>query len=255
MTHSKLDAGAQKPRRGVLPYILLAAILVVGGYLASGHKTWTLESWLQREEQLRQLHADRPLAVYGTAFLLYVAVTACSLPFATVLSCSYAWLLGFVPALILVSFASTSGATIAFLLCRYLIGEPLQRRFSHRLAGFNRALARDGAWYLLTLRLTAVVPFFVVNAVMGLTRIRIMTFWWVSQLGMLPGTCLYIYAGASMPHLDQLAQQGVRGVITPRVFLALVLLGVFPLVVKKSLDLVNRQARAKGRADETRGPR
>ena len=70
MTHSKLDAGAQKPRRSVLPYILLAAILVVGGYLASGHKTWTLESWLQREEQLRQLHADRPLAVYGTAFLL-----------------------------------------------------------------------------------------------------------------------------------------------------------------------------------------
>ena len=98
------------------------------------------------------------------------------------------------------------------------------------------------------------VPFFVVNAVMGLTRIRIMTFWWVSQLGMLPGTCLYIYAGPSMPHLDQLAQQGVRGVITPRVFVALVLLGVFPLVVKKSLDLINRQARANATADETRGP-
>ena len=251
MTHPKLDAESQKRRRGVLPYILLLTLLAVGGYLISGHNTWTLESWLQREEQLRQLHADRPLVVYGTAFLLYVAVTACSLPFATVLSCSYAWLLGFTPALILVSFASTSGATVAFLLCRYLVGEPLQARFSHRLAGFNRALARDGAWYLLTLRLTAVVPFFVVNAVMGLTRIRIWTFWWVSQLGMLPGTCLYIYAGSSMPHLDQLAEQGVRGVVTPRVFVALVLLGLFPLVVKKLLDLINRSAQVDATVDET----
>ncbi|MEE3368168.1 MAG: TVP38/TMEM64 family protein [Planctomycetota bacterium] len=254
MTHPKLDTGRQQQRRGALPYILLVAILIVGGYLVSGHNPWTLEPWLQREEQLRQLHADRPLVVYGTAFLLYVGVTACSLPFATVLSCSYAWLLGFVPALVLVSFASTSGATVAFLLCRYLVGEPLQKRFSHRLAGFNRALARDGAWYLLTLRLTAVVPFFVVNAVMGLTRIRVWTFWWVSQLGMLPGTCLYVYAGSSMPHLDQLAQQGVRGIVTPQIFVALVLLGVFPLLVKKSLDLVNRKAQANSTVNETRGP-
>jgi len=254
MTHPKLDIGTPQPRRGALPYILLLAILAVGGYLVSGHSPWTLEPWLQREEQLRQLHAERPLIVYGTAFLLYVGVTACSLPFATVLSCSYAWLLGFVPALVLVSFASTSGATVAFLLCRYLVGEPLQKRFSHRLAGFNRALARDGAWYLLTLRLTAVVPFFVVNAVMGLTRIRVSTFWWVSQLGMLPGTCLYIYAGSSMPHLDQLSQQGVRGIVTPQILLALVLLGVFPLLVKKSLDFFNRRPQTNSTVDETRDP-
>ena len=251
MTHPKLEAGSQKRRFGALPAVLLLGALVAGGYLVSGRHTWTLESWLQREEQLRQWHADRPLFVYGTAFLLYVGVTACSLPFATVLSCSYAWLLGFTPALILVSFASTTGATLAFLLCRYLIGEPLQAKFSNRLAGFNRALARDGPWYLLTLRLTAVVPFFVVNAVMGLTRIRVWTFWWVSQLGMLPGTCLYIYAGSSMPHLDQLATQGVRGIVTPRIFFALILLGLFPLVVKKSLDRFSRNSQPDATLDET----
>ena len=241
MTHSTVDARSRwLPPGTVLQFGALLAILSGIGFAMSQGDMWSLESWSQHEEQLRVLHRDRPVAVYGGAFLLYVGVTACSLPFATALSCSFAWLFGFAPAFVVVSFASTSGATLAFLLCRHLIGARLQARFADQLAGFNRALARDGPWYLLTLRLTAVVPFFAVNALAGLTRMRVWTFWWVSQLGMLPGTCLYVYAGSSFPHLDHLAEHGVRGIITPRIFLALILLGLFPLLIKKTVDRFNR---------------
>jgi uncharacterized membrane protein YdjX (TVP38/TMEM64 family) len=104
----------------------------------------------------------------------------------------YGWFFKFVAALLVVSFASTTGTTLAFLLSRYLLRDAIQQKFGERLAGFNGALEREGAFYLFTLRLIPAVPFFVINVVMGLTPIRVWTFWWVSQLGMLPGTCVFV---------------------------------------------------------------
>ena len=126
----------------------------------------------------------------------------------------YGWYFGLAPAVILVSFASTSGATIAFLLSRYLFRDAIQTRFRDQLAKFNQALQREGAFYLFTLRLIPAVPFFVINVVMGLTPIRTLTFWWVSQVGMLAGTIVYVYAGSTIPSLAHLADPSqVRPVV------------------------------------------
>ena len=144
----------------------------------------------------------------------------------------FGWSFGFLPGLLLVSFASTAGASLAFLLSRFVLREWIQTRFGSRLRTFNDALARDGAFYLLALRLIPSVPFFVVNLVMGLTPLALGTYWWVSQIGMLPSTAVYVYAGASVPYLQTLSEQGVRAVLSPRLFWALALLAGGALVAR-----------------------
>jgi uncharacterized membrane protein YdjX (TVP38/TMEM64 family) len=140
---------------------------------------------------------------------------------------------------VLVSFASTAGATVAFLTSRYLLRESVQSKFGPRLQSFNRHLEQEGAFYLFTLRLVPLVPFFVINLVMGLTALRARTFWWVSQVGMLPGTLVYVYAGSSVPNLSQLADKGVAAVFSPsqglQLALAFTLLGIFPIAVKYTM--------------------
>jgi len=146
-----------------------------------------------------------------------------------------------------VSFASTSGATIAFLLSRHLFREAVVARFGPRLASFNEHLRTDGPFYLLGLRLLPLVPFFVINLVMGLTPMRARTFWWVSQLGMLPGTAVYVYAGSRVPSLAELAEHGVASVLSAgqllQLAIAFALLGTFPLIVKLLLERRLQQAR------------
>uniref|UniRef100_A0A7C2K0C6 TVP38/TMEM64 family membrane protein n=1 Tax=Schlesneria paludicola TaxID=360056 RepID=A0A7C2K0C6_9PLAN len=185
-----------------------------------------------RETQLRWLIAEQPLLMYAAAFVVYVAVTGLSLPGATVLTLTYGWLFGFWRCLVLVSFASTTGATVAFLLSRFLFREAIQSQFGDRLEKFNEALRREGAFYLFTLRLVPQVPFFVINAVMGLTPLPTWTFWWVSQVGMLPGTAVYTWAGASVKDLRTLAERGVGELLTPQLFAAFLVLGLFPWIVK-----------------------
>lgn len=217
------------------PAVLLVVLLAVGiGYLQYGHLL-SLEQLALRETQLRGYQEVYPWLVIGGAFLLYVAVTGLSLPGAAALSLVYGWYFGFIRGVVLVSFASTLGATLAFLLSRYLFRAAMQTKFGERLDTFNEKLAAEGPFYLFTLRLIPAVPFFVINLVMGLTPIRIRTFGWVSQLGMLPGTAVYLYAGSTVPSLRQLAEQGAGGIISPQLLLAFVLLGVFPIVVKKLL--------------------
>ncbi|MCH2123596.1 MAG: TVP38/TMEM64 family protein [Pirellulaceae bacterium] len=164
----------------------------------------SLENLTAYEATLRGFQDKYPLLVYLVAFLTYVAVTGLSLPFATALSLLFAWYFGFFRGVVLISFASTTGATSAFLLTRYLFRDAIQHRFAAQLKTFNQALQREGAFYLFTLRLIPAVPFFAVNVVMGLTRMRTVTFWWVSQLGMLAGTIAYVYAGSTIPTLAQI---------------------------------------------------
>lgn len=219
---------------------LLAAIATLLGLVYTRYgQVLTLANLAQYEEQLRGAQGDHPLLVYCGALLLYVLVTGLSLPGAAVLTLAYGWFFGVVRGVVMVSFASTAGATLALLLSRYLFRDAVQSRFGERLVAFNRALQQEGPFFLFTLRLIPVAPFFVINAVMGLTPIRPWTFWWVSQLGMLPGTAVYVYAGASVPSLGQLSQEGVGAVFSPaqlaQITTAFVLLGCFPLLVRYAL--------------------
>jgi len=241
VTNNSNERAASAPgggsRKRLIVLGLVAAAIAGGYYFLSDYLS--MEALAEQEQRLRNLQHEYPLFAYGLAFLVYVAVTGLSLPGATVLTLAYSWFFGLARGIVLVSFASTTGATLAFLLSRYLFRDAVQRRFGDRLARFNDALDRDGAFYLFTLRLIPVVPFFVINAVMGLTPIRTVTYWWVSQLGMLPGTAVYVYAGSSVPSLQTLADNGIGAVLSPeqlgRLLAAFALLGLFPLVVRWTL--------------------
>ena len=223
--------GAGSGSRTRLAVLLAVAAAAVAAYLRFGDAL-TLAAIAEQEEALREYQQANPWLVYGAAFLVYVAVTGLSLPGAAVLTLVFGWYFDFLRAVVLVSFASTTGASLAFLLSRYVFRDAVQSRFGGRLRAFNDALARDGALYLFTLRLVPAVPFFVINLVMGLTPLRVGTFWWVSQVGMLPGTAVYVYAGSAVPDLQVLSERGLGGIVSPQVLAAFVLLGVFPLLVR-----------------------
>ncbi|MBS0202222.1 MAG: TVP38/TMEM64 family protein [Planctomycetes bacterium] len=223
----------------------IAVALVLGILLTlaiRNRDALSLDSLVRQQDALRTAVDERPLLVLGSAFLLYVAVTGLSLPGAALMTLVYGWLFGFWRGVVLISFASTAGATVAFLTSRFLFRDLIQARFRDRLAKFNAALAREGAFYLFTLRLVPQVPFFLVNLLMGLTPVRTSTFWWVSQLGMLPGTCLYVYAGASVGSLDALRDKGLSGILTWKLALAFTLLGVFPLLAKRLMSILTRRS-------------
>lgn len=197
----------------------------------------SLSELAKHETSLRDFRVEHPILVYALAFGIYVLVSSLSLPGgATVLSLAYAWFLGFWPALLLVSFASTTGATFAFLLSRYLFRDMMLERFGSRLTAFNEALEKEGAFYLFSLRLIPLFPFWIINLVMGLTPIKVGTYWWVSQVGMLPGTAVYLFAGSQVPSLNKLATEG-PGDLFP-ILLAFALLGLMPLAFKQVMKLV-----------------
>jgi len=220
--------------------LVVSVAIGIGAYLRYG-STLTLENLATHETTLRIHQASSPIVFYSAAFAFYVFVAGLSLPFATLLSLSYGWYFGTIQGILLVSFASTAGATIAFLLSRYLVGTFLQKQFETRLEKFNRALDREGAFFLFFLRLVPAIPFFVINVVMGLTTLRTRTFWWVSQLGMLPATVIYVSAGATVPNLQTLVEQGAAGLFTPSLIVAFALLGIFPFAVKKLINTFRKR--------------
>jgi uncharacterized membrane protein YdjX (TVP38/TMEM64 family) len=228
--------------RGAAKLVVAAVIaaVVVLVYFKYGDAL-TLESLAQKEVDLREFQEAHPAIVYGLAFAAYVTITGLSVPGATGLTLVYSWYFGLVRGVVLVSFASTAGATLAFLTSRYLLRDAIRSRFGHRLQAFDSNLQRDGAFYLFTLRLIPAVPFVVINFVMGLTELRTRTFWWVSQLGMLPGTVVYVYAGSSVPDLSTLAERGAAGILSPQLVIAFILLGLFPLLAKKTLAVLGRR--------------
>jgi uncharacterized membrane protein YdjX (TVP38/TMEM64 family) len=206
--------------------VLLALALSVTAFFALGLNRYvSLEYFQASQTALATRYAQAPWQMRGAFFVLYVAVTALSLPGAAVLTLAGGAVLGFGWCLLLVSFASSIGATVSFLVARCVLRDSVQRRFGNHLSHINRGLERDGALYLLSLRLIPVVPFFLINLCLGLTRMRTWTFYGVSQVGMLPGTAVYVNAGTELTHIHS-----VGDVATPGVLVALVLLGVFPLL-------------------------
>lgn len=226
----------------------IVVLVVLAAFVGFGYVKFRddlkLQSLAKKETQLRSYQNANPTLVYGGAFLFYVAVTGLSLPGAAALSLTYAWFFGFWRSLVLISFASTAGATVAFLLSRFLLRDWVQQRFGERLTGFNESLEKEGPFYLFTLRLIPAVPFFVINAVMGLTPIKTLTFWWVSQIGMLAGTIVYTFAGSRVPNLQRLADEKLGAVFSPTQLIqitgAFVLLGTFPLVVRFAMSRLRK---------------
>lgn len=217
--------------------------LVLAGVVLLATTAWwligdrlSLANLAEHEQTLRAYRDQHPALVAMLGFLLYVLVTGLSLPGATGMTLLYGWFFGLAWGLVLVSFASTTGAALAFLTSRYVLRDVVQRKFGKRLATINQAFEREGAFYLFSLRLIPLAPFFVVNLVMGLTPIRMRTYWWVSQLGMLPATCVYVYAGSIIPSLQTLAEQGIKAVLSPaqlaQVFIAFTLIGLLPLAAR-----------------------
>ena len=182
---------------------------------------------------LAALYAARPLAVIGGYFAIYVAVTALSLPGAAVLTLLGGAVFGLWAGTLIVSFASSLGATLAFLVSRYLLRDTIAKRFGKLLADVDRGVEREGAFYLFTLRLVPLFPFFVINLVMGLTKMKAGTFYLVSQVGMLAGTAVYVNAGTQLARIESLA-----GIVSPGLLGSFVLLGLFPLIAKKIVDAV-----------------
>lgn len=203
----------------------------------------TLDELARRETDFREFQREHWLLLSAAMFVVYVVVAALSIPAATALTLASGWLFGFWRGLLLVSCASTTGATIAFLLSRYLLRDYVSIRFARWVPRVTEALERDGALYLFAMRLTPAVPFFVVNLVMGLTRLPARTFWWVSQLGMLPATSLFVYAGSTVPDLQQLSDRGPQALITLPLATAFVLLGLFPFAVRWAMSRWRQQVK------------
>jgi len=233
--HNSTNETAKPGNPAIKILVLIAVVgLAIFGYLKFG-STLSLDNLATKESALRKYQGNNPILVIGIAFLIYVAVTGLTLPFAVVLTLVIGWFFGFWQALILVSFASTAGSTLAFLSSRFILRDSIQAKFGNYLTRFNEALDKEGAFYLFSLRLIPYIPFWIINLVMGLTPIRVSTFWWVSQIGMLPGTAIFVYTGASFPSLKELADRGLSGILSLELGLAFVLLSTFPLIAKQLL--------------------
>lgn len=208
--------------------IVVALLGAVAAFFALGwHDHFTLDVLKDRQHALDAYRQTHPWATAGGFFLLYVLVAALSLPAATLLTLAAGAIFGLVEGTVLASFASSIGATLAFLASRFVLRDSLQRHYGKRLSIINKGIQRDGGFYLLTLRLVPVFPFFVVNLAMGLTQLPARTFYWVSQLGMLPATVVYVNAGTQLASL-----QSLSGILSPRIIVSLALLGIFPLLAR-----------------------
>jgi pyruvate/2-oxoglutarate dehydrogenase complex dihydrolipoamide dehydrogenase (E3) component/uncharacterized membrane protein YdjX (TVP38/TMEM64 family) len=218
--------------------IILAALaaLVAAYFIFDLGQYLTLDGIKALAGDLAAFQQENPLAVIAGFFLAYVAVTAASLPGAAIMTLAAGALFGVLGGTILVSFASTIGATLAFLSSRYVLRDTIEARFGERLKAINAGLERDGPFYLFSLRMIPVFPFFVVNLVMGLTRIRTFTYAWVSQIGMLLGTIVYVNAGTQLAQIDSLS-----GIASPGVIGSFVLLGIVPWIAKAIIGLIQRR--------------
>jgi pyruvate/2-oxoglutarate dehydrogenase complex dihydrolipoamide dehydrogenase (E3) component/uncharacterized membrane protein YdjX (TVP38/TMEM64 family) len=219
-----------------LVIIAALAALIASYFIFDLGQILTVQGIKGYVEQARGFYADNPLLVIAGFFAIYVAVTAASLPGAAILTLAAGGLFGLWTGLIIVSFASTLGAVLAFLSARYVLRDTMEARFGERLKSINAGLERDGAFYLFTLRMIPAVPFFVINLVMGLTRIKTWTYAWVSQVGMFLGTIVYVNAGTQLANIESLA-----GIATPAVLGSFVLLGIAPWFAKGIIGLIKRR--------------
>ncbi|OYX40623.1 MULTISPECIES: FAD-dependent oxidoreductase [unclassified Sphingomonas] len=210
----------------LLILIPLAAIAFAFFYFDLGQYL-TLDALKARQSDFAAFYRQSPVEVIATFFLIYVVVTGASLPGAAILTLAAGAMFGLVAGTVIVSFASSIGATLAFFASRYLFRDVVRARFGDRLRAIDSGVARDGAFYLFTLRLVPAFPFFLINLLMGLTAIRAGTFYLVSQIGMLAGTVVFVNAGTQLAQIDSLA-----GIASPALLGSFVALGIFPWIAR-----------------------
>ncbi len=214
--------------------VIVAAVLAF--FLFDLGRYFSLDFVKQSQSRFGQLFAQNPVLVTAAYFIAYVVITALSLPGAAIMTLAAGAAFGMVLGTVVVSFASTIGATLAMLVSRHVLRDTIESRFGRRLSEINKGIEREGAFYLFTLRLIPAIPFFVLNLLMGLTRMKTWTYFWVSQIGMLAGTVVYVYAGTELAKIDSLAS-----VLSPGLVGAFVVLGIFPLLTRKIIDLARRR--------------
>ncbi|HNW18773.1 MAG TPA: TVP38/TMEM64 family protein [Sphingorhabdus lacus] len=214
--------------------VLFAVSALVSYFVFDLGQYLSLENFKAQQAEILAAKNAHPLIFIAGFFLTYVTITGLSIPGAAIMTLIAGALFGLVIGIVVVSFASTIGATLAFLGSRYVLRDWVQSKFGERLKAIDDGLAKDGAFYLFTLRLIPVFPFFVINLLMGLTRIRTWTFFWVSQLGMLAGTIVYVNAGTQISQVESTA-----GLLSPTLIGSFVLLALFPWAARGLLAVVN----------------
>lgn len=231
----------------ILLVVAVIALLAVAYFVFDLGQYFSLPYLKSQQAELDGYYRENAALTVAVFFIVYVAVTALSLPWATVMTLVAGAVFGVFWGTVIVSFASTIGATLAFLASRFVLRDSIQARFGDKLKTLNEGVAKDGAFYLFTLRLVPAVPFFVINLAMGLTPIRTWTYYWVSQVGMLAGTVVYVNAGTQIAKIESL-----RGILSPTLLASFTLLGLFPLIARKIVGMVNAR---KVYARFTRPPR
>ncbi len=211
--------------------LLIIAVLIALFFAFDLQHYLTLEALKSKQNAMLAYHQANPLMTIAIYMLVYIAATALSLPGAIILTLAGGGIFGLWIGTLIVSFASTMGASSAFLAARFLFRDGVKDKFGERLKTIDEGIAKEGAFYLFTLRLVPIVPFFMINLLMGLTTIKVRTFYWVSQVGMLAGTIVYVNAGTQLAKLESLS-----GILSPILVGSFVFLGIFPLLAKKALS-------------------
>ena len=221
-----------------LALIAMVLAVIAAFFMFDLDHYFSLDFFKSQQEAIMAYYQAHPFTTAAIFFGLYVAVTGLSLPGAAVMTLVGGAIFGLLWGTVIISFASTIGATLAFLMARFVLRDSVQSRYGRNLKAVNEGVARDGAFYLFTLRLVPAFPFFIINLLMGLTPIKTLTYYWVSQLGMLPGTLVYVNAGTQIGQIESLS-----GILSPGLILSFVLLGLFPLIAKKIIEFLKaRQA-------------
>ena len=234
------------PKKTRVAIFALIAIFIACFFYFDLGRYFTLEYFKGQQHALQNYYAAKPALTISIFMGIYIAVTALSLPGAAIMTLAAGALFGTLTGLIMVSFASSIGATLAFLVARFLLRDYVQNKFGDKLNAINKGVENEGSFYLFTLRLVPVFPFFVINLAMGLTPIKTLAFYLVSQVGMLPGTFVYVNAGTQIGKLESL-----KGILSPELIFSFALLGIFPLVAKKIINVIKAR-RAGELSDRTK---
>ena len=213
----------------IIIVVILFKVLDLGQYLS-------LDYLKTSQDKFTQIYTSHRLPVIASYMAIYIVVTALSLPGAAVMTLAGGAMFGFWIGVLVVSFASTIGATLACFVARFLLRDWVQNRFGEKLSRMNKGIEKEGAFYLFSLRLVPIFPFFVINLAMGLTPMKLWTFYWVSQIGMFPGTMVYVNAGKELGQIESLSS-----ILSPGLIISFVILGLFPITVKKLLYLYKKK--------------
>ena len=237
--NTNIDKGKNNKWMGKIAVVGVVILVIAAFRYFDLGQYLSLEYIKASQAKFNDLYNSHRFIVIAAYMGIYIAVTALSLPGAAVMTLASGAMFGLIVGTVVVSFASTIGATLACIVSRYLLRDWVQGKFGDKLDAINDGIEKEGAFYLFTLRLVPIFPFFVINLLMGLTRMRLPTFFWVSQIGMLAGTIVYVNAGKELAKIDSLS-----GILSPGVLISFAVLGLFPITVKKLLALYKRRFRA-----------